>query len=231
MGIFITFEGTEGSGKSTQIKRLAARIQELGSEVVLLREPGGTPIGEEIRHTLKHSAANHAMTPETELLLMNAARAQLVREVIRPALAGGKVVLCDRFFDSTIVYQGHGRGLDLREVRHIVNYAVGDTLPDLTLLLRVPLAVSEERRAARQAATPERDRFEETDRAFFERVETGYDNLGRSEGDRVRIIDATRSVEEVGEAIWLWVKPLFDQRLVQGEVACKSVGEEGRGRE
>jgi dTMP kinase len=231
MGVFITFEGTEGSGKSTQIKRLADRLTKSGHEVVVLREPGGTPISEEIRTILKHSASNHAMTPEAELLLMNAARAQLVREVIHPALAAGKVVLCDRFFDSTIVYQGHGRGLDLIQVRKIVDYAVGDTLPDLTLLLRVPLAISEERRATRQAATPERDRFEEEDRRFFQRVEEGYDNLGAAEGDRVRTIDATKSVEEVAEAIWLFVNPLFDQRTVQGEVACKSVGEEGRGRE
>ncbi|HEY6228349.1 MAG TPA: dTMP kinase [Verrucomicrobiae bacterium] len=231
MGVFITFEGTEGSGKSTQIKRLADRLSKLGHETVVLREPGGTPIGEEIRHLLKHSAANRNMTPETELLLMNAARAQLVTEVIRPALDAGKVVLCDRFFDSTIVYQGHGRGLDLVEVRRIIDYAIANTLPDLTLLLRVPLAVSEQRRAARQAATPERDRFEETDRSFFERVEAGYDNLGASEGDRVRTIDATKSIDEVADAIWLFVKPLFEQRTIQGEVACKSVGEEGRGRE
>jgi len=231
MGIFITFEGTEGSGKSTQIKKLAERISRLGHEVVVLREPGGTPVGEEIRHLLKHSASNHAMTPETELLMMNAARAQLVREVIRPALAAGKVVLCDRFFDSTIVYQGYGRGLDLVEVRRIVDYAVGNTLPDLTLLLRVPLAISEQRRASRQAAAPERDRFEESDRGFFQRIEEGYDNLGASEGDRVRTIDATKSVDDVATAIWLFVKPLFEQRTIQGEVACKSVGEEGRGRE
>ncbi|HUS34082.1 MAG TPA: dTMP kinase [Verrucomicrobiae bacterium] len=231
MGLFITFEGTEGSGKSTQIKRLADRVSALGHEVVVLREPGGTPIGEEIRHLLKHSAANHAMTPEAELLLMNAARAQLVREVIRPALVADKVVLCDRFFDSSLVYQGHGRGLDLVDVRRIINYAVGDTLPDLTLLLRVPLAVSEQRRAARQAQAPERDRFEETDRGFFERVEAGYDNLGAAEGDRVRTIDATKSIDDVASAIWLFVNPLFEQRTVQGEVACKSVGEEGRGRE
>jgi dTMP kinase len=104
-------------------------------------------------------------------------------------------------------------------------------LPDLTLLLRVPLAVSEQRRAARQAAAPERDRFEESDRGFFRRVEEGYDNLGASEGDRVRTIDATKSIDEVADAIWLFVKPLFEQRTIQGEVACKSVGEEGRGRE
>src|SRR5665213_1100260 len=112
-GLFITFEGTEGSGKSTQIQVLAKRLREMGRVVQTLREPGGTPIGEEIRHTLKHSNVNHAMMAETELLLMNASRAQLVREVIRPALNSGEVVLCDRFHDSTVAYQGYGRGLDL----------------------------------------------------------------------------------------------------------------------
>src|SRR6476661_1506609 len=111
--LFITFEGTEGSGKSTQIALLEQRLLGTGRDVVKLREPGGTPIGEEIRHTLKHSEINTGMKPETELLLMNAARAQLVREIIRPALNAGKVVLCDRFYDSTIAYQGHGRGLDI----------------------------------------------------------------------------------------------------------------------
>ena len=106
-GLFISFEGTEGSGKSTQIARLADRLKAEGRIVRLLREPGGTPIGEEVRHTLKHSAANEAMTPATELLLMNASRAQLVGEIIRPALAAGEVVLCDRFYDSTTAYQGY----------------------------------------------------------------------------------------------------------------------------
>src|SRR6266436_6972042 len=137
-GIFITFEGTEGSGKSTQISRLAERLRRLGRTVRTLREPGGTPIGEEIRHTLKHSAQNQAMQAETELLLMNASRAQLVREVIRPALAAGEVVLCDRFYDSTTAYQGYGRQLDLKLVQAIIAAAVGDTRPDLTLLLLVP---------------------------------------------------------------------------------------------
>ena len=112
-GLFITFEGTEGGGKSTQIQLLAKRLRELGRRVRVLREPGGTPIGEEIRHTLQHSEANRAMTSEAELLLMNASRAQLVREVIRPALDAGEVVLCDRFHDSTTAYQGYGRQLDL----------------------------------------------------------------------------------------------------------------------
>src|SRR6516225_931805 len=116
-GLFITFEGTEGSGKSTQISLLAERLRAMGHDVRTTREPGGTPIGEEIRHTLKHSAANHAMTAVAELLLMNASRAQLVREVIRPALEDGEIVIADRFYDSTIAYQGYGRGLDLHMVR------------------------------------------------------------------------------------------------------------------
>ena len=145
---FITFEGTEGSGKSTQISLLAERLRALGRNVLTLREPGGTPIGEEIRHTLKHSPANHAMTAEAELLLMNASRAQLVREVIRPALAAGEIVLCDRFYDSTTAYQGHGRQLDLQMVEQIIDVAVGDTRPDLTLLFIVPHEISEARRVA-----------------------------------------------------------------------------------
>src|ERR1700688_4051181 len=134
-GVLISFEGTEGCGKSTQIALLAERLHSMGRTVKLVREPGGTPIGEEIRHTLKHSMANHAMTAETELLLMNASRAQLVREVLRPALARGEVVLCDRFYDSTTAYQGYGRQLDLQLVKAIIDVAVGPTRPDLTLLL------------------------------------------------------------------------------------------------
>src|SRR6266513_2730683 len=149
-GLFITFEGSEGCGKSTQVSLLAERLRLLGHHVLTLREPGGTPIGEEIRHTLKHSRNNEAMTAETELLLMNASRAQIVREVIRPALASGDLVLCDRFYDSTIAYQGYGRQLDLNDVRTIIEFAVGATRPSLTLLLSVPIEVSEARRRARK---------------------------------------------------------------------------------
>src|ERR1700691_3898744 len=139
-GLFITFEGTEGCGKSTQIALLADRLQKLNYQnVLVLREPGGTPIGEEIRYTLKHSQKNHAMTAEAELLLMNASRAQLVREIIRPALAAGEIILCDRFYDSTTAYQGHGRELDLKMVQTLIDFAVGDTRPNLTLLLSVPM--------------------------------------------------------------------------------------------
>jgi len=201
-GLFITFEGTEGGGKSTQIQLLAEHLRGLGQTVRQLREPGGTPIGEEIRHLLKHSDANHGMTSEAELLLMNASRAQLVREVIRPALAGGEVVLCDRFYDSTVAYQGYGRGLDLTLVKAVIDFAVGTTRPDLTLWLKVSPEVSERRRADRAAAAgPVRDRFEEADRAFFGRVEQGYRAIATAEPQRVRIIDANQSVESVAAAV------------------------------
>ena len=202
-GRFITFEGTEGSGKTTQMELLAARLQARGCSVRLLREPGGTAIGEEIRHTLKHSPHNGAMTPETELLLMLASRAQLVREVIRPALAAGQTVLCDRYYDSTIAYQGYGRGLDLGCIRALLDFAVGETRPDLTLLLAVPLAVSEARRCQRQSqAVAVRDRLEEAGRAFFERVERGYEAIAAAEPRRVARIDATAPLAAVGAAIW-----------------------------
>jgi dTMP kinase len=209
-GAFITFEGTEGSGKTTQISRLAERLRAMGHRVRTLREPGSTPIGEEIRHTLKHSPANHAMTPEAELLLMNASRAQLVREVIRPALATGEVVLCDRFYDSTTAYQGYGRQLDLGMVKSIIDVAVGDTRPDMTLLFMVPHDVSEARRVARQPTLPlsiKRDRMEEADQSFFARVAQGYQAIAAAEPERVRQFDATGDVAAIEAAIWRLVQP------------------------
>ena len=209
---FITFEGTEGGGKSTQIPLLAERLRSLGKTVRVLREPGGTPIGEEIRHTLQHSTQNAAMTAEAELLLLNASRAQLVREVIRPALAAGEIVLCDRFYDSTTAYQGYGRQLDHPTVRQIIDFAVGSTRPNLTLILHVPPVMSEARRRARQAearSVPARDRMEEADRAFFARVEEGFRAIADAEPQRVRWIDATQSVEAVQEAVWQQVEPML----------------------
>jgi dTMP kinase len=209
-GLFITFEGTEGCGKSTQISLLAERLRALDRSVRTLREPGGTPVGEEIRHTLKHSQNNAAMTPEAELLLMNASRAQLVREVIRPALAAGEIVLCDRFYDSTIAYQGHGRQLDLAMVKAIIDIAVGPTRPDLTLLLQVTGKVSAERVRSRQTATtPQRDRIEEAGESFFERVVKGYEAVAVAEPQRVRIVDASGSIEAVSAAVWQLVEPLI----------------------
>jgi len=213
-GGFITFEGTEGSGKSTQISLLAEHLRSLGHKVRTIREPGGTPIGEEIRHTLKHSAVNDAMTFEAELLLMNASRAQLVREVIRPALASGEIVLCDRFYDSTTAYQGYGRQLDLKLVKAVVDFAVGETLPDLTLLLVVPYEISEERRVARQPTLPlhlQRDRMEEADRGFFQRVANGYQSIAAAEPHRVRPITATGTVLEIQAAIWKLVKSVLEK--------------------
>ncbi len=209
-GLFITFEGTEGSGKSTQISLLAERLRRLGYAVRTLREPGGTPIGEEIRHTLKHSQDNDAMTPEAELLLMNASRAQLVREIIRPARERGEIILCDRFYDSTTAYQGYGRQLDANLVRAIIDVAVGDTHPDLTLLLQVPPEVSEERCLARQSTLPfMRDRMEEADRGFFERVAAGYQAIAVAEPARIRALDATGSVISLEHAIWSLIHPLL----------------------
>jgi len=217
-GLFITFEGTEGSGKSTQISLLAERLRSLGHHVRTLREPGGTPIGEEIRHTLKHSKNNEAMTAEAELLLMNASRAQLVREVIRPALAAGEIVLSDRFYDSTTAYQGYGRQLDLRIVQAITDAAVGDTRPDLTLLFHILHEAAEERRRVRQPTLPleiQRDRIEEAGRGFFERTAKGYQAIAAAEPERVRILDAAGTLEEVSARIWNLVEPLIRKRTTQ----------------
>jgi dTMP kinase len=208
--LFITFEGTEGCGKSTQVELLAERLRALGHRVRVLREPGGTPIGEEIRHTLKHSKVNVTMTYETELLLMNASRAQLVRETIRPALAVGEIVVCDRFYDSTTAYQGYGRGLDLALVRSVIDFAVGDTRPNLTLLLHVPPEVSAERLQSRQSTLPfVRDRIEEGDRYFFERVAQGYEAIAAAEPNRVRVVSATGAIDVVCENIWELVRPVL----------------------
>ena len=216
-GLLVSFEGSEGCGKSTQISLLADRLRTLGHAVKLVREPGGTPIGEEIRHTLKHSSANHAMTAEAELLLMNASRAQLVREVIRPALAAGEIVLCDRFYDSTTAYQGHGRGLDLAQVQTVIDFAVGETRPALTLLLQAPLAVSQERLASRQSTLPfVRDRIEEADQGFFERVKQGYRAIADAEPKRVKVINAVGSIEAMNAEIWQAIAPLLPSRPPAG---------------
>jgi len=216
-GAFITFEGTEGSGKSTQISLLAVRLRAMGHTVRTLREPGGTPIGEEIRHTLKHSHDNEAMTAETELLLMNASRAQLVREVIQPALNAGQIVLCDRFFDSTTAYQGYGRQLDLKMVEAIIQVAVGQTRPDLTLLLMVSPELSQQRLLARQSTLPfMRDRMEEADAAFFQRVAVGYRAIATAEPQRIRRVQAEGPVAEVQAAIWQIVQPVIAATAEQG---------------
>ena len=209
-GVFISFEGSEGCGKSTQMDLLVRHLRTLGYRVRTAREPGGTPVGEEIRHTLKHSHNNAAMTAETELLLMNASRAQLVREVIRPALAAGEVVVCDRFYDSTTAYQGYGRQLDLKLVQTVIDAAVGDTRPNLTLLLTVTPEISELRRALRQSSLPfMRDRIEEADRQFFERVDRGFAAMAAAEPNRFRVVETSGSMESVSDQIWDLVRPVL----------------------
>lgn len=207
-GMLITFEGNEGSGKSTQIDLLHDHLQSLGKTATKLREPGGTGLGELLRDILKTPKEGVEIDPVSELLLMNASRAQLVRQVIQPGLDRGEVVLVDRFFDSTIVYQGHGRGLDLDLVQKTIEVAIGDTIPTVTFLLRVPVMVSEERRALRNKSNPAvRDRFEESERAFFERIDQGYEFLAESAPERIKVIDAKNDIQTVHTDIWKTLEP------------------------
>ena len=199
-GKFITFEGSEGSGKSTQIERLVARLHENGLETFVTREPGGTELGEEIRNLLLHHRAGGAMAAETELLLFAAARAQLVRQHIAPALAAGKVVISDRFLDSTTVYQGAARRLAPEAVARINHFAVGHHLPDLTLLLDVPVEVSHAR--VRNRGTGQPDRIEKESAEFFTRVRNGYLALAQAESRRIAVIDSTQPLDTVAALIW-----------------------------
>lgn len=197
-GLFISFEGSEGCGKSTQIARLAIRMRDSGREVITMREPGGTPIGEQIRNLLQYDEAGKAMTPEAEILLFAASRAQLVREVIRPALLRGAVVLCDRFLDSTTVYQGVARALAQEEVQAINGFAVGETLPDLTILLDLDAAEGRRRAAGRKGP---KDRMEQEDEGFYESVRQGYLELARAHPGRIAVIAAVGGEGEVEASI------------------------------
>jgi dTMP kinase len=208
--LFITFEGIEGCGKSTQVECLAKRLAKTGREVVTLREPGGTPIGEAIRDVVKFPPGDDPISPDTELLLMNASRAQLVQQTIRPTLARGTVVLCDRFYDSSLAYQGYGRGLDLAKVQQAIDLAVGETKPDLTLLLDIPLAVSQARVGGRRQSTGEgQDQFDQSGLAFFGRVHAGFHTLAKEEPQRYRVIDGAQPPDAVGQAVWDCVAPLL----------------------
>ncbi len=201
-GLFITFEGTEGSGKTTQIAMTAERLRIGGRDPILLREPGSTPLGEQLRQIIKNPA-NSNMSPEAELLLMNASRAQLVREKIQPGLQNGRVVLCDRFADSTVAYQCFGRGLPAAKADQIIQFATGGLKPDLTILLLLPPSASEARQRVRFEQTGAgRDRIEGAGRDFFERVAQGYLHLAHTDPDRVKMIDASGTIEAVQARIW-----------------------------
>ncbi len=198
-GKFISFEGSEGCGKSTQIRRFVDWLRAGGREVLVTREPGGTVVGEKIRHLLQHDPEAEALTPEGELLLFAASRAQLVREIVLPALAAGIWVVADRFLDSTTVYQGVGRGLDPVAVRQINEFAVGAAVPDLTFLLDLDASTGHARALA--ASGGQHDRMESQPLAFFETVRRGYLDLARAEPERIAVVDASAGVEEVFASI------------------------------
>ncbi len=198
--MFITFEGSEGGGKTTQARELAATLREQGHDVLLTREPGGTVIGDEVRRLLmeKNDTTSHEdMRPNTELLLFCASRAQLVAEVIRPHLAKGGIVLCDRYIDSTYAYQGYGHALDLDTLRTIVSFATGGLMPDLTVFFDITPEAGLKRRAAASLFGEEFTRMDAMELAFHKRVYDGYQQLIAAEPDRWQRIDAAQSIEAV----------------------------------
>lgn len=191
-GLFITLEGPEGAGKSTNREYLAALLREQGIDVLLTREPGGTPLAERVRELLL-APSDESMASDTELLLVFAARAQHLAQVIVPALQRGAVVLCDRFTDATYAYQGGGRGLDVQRIAQLENFVQGALRPDLTLVFDLPVEVG----LARAAARGRLDRFEQEGREFFEAVRSTYLQRAKAEPARYRILDAAQSLEAV----------------------------------
>lgn len=196
-GFFITFEGPEGAGKSSQLRQLAAALQERGVRCVCTREPGGTPLAEAIRAVVKEFNGDEPVAPETELLLMEAARAQHVAEVIHPALEAGMTVLCDRFGDSTSAYQGAARGIDREIIARINRFASRGRGPDLTFVLDIPPEVGFRRNAVRSETRGKFDRFEREDMEFHRKVRRAFLDLAASEPDRIKVIDADRPAGEV----------------------------------
>jgi dTMP kinase len=195
-GRFITVEGIEGAGKTSCLEAIRERLESAGKQVVQTREPGGTALGEEIRALLL-AHREEGMSPDAELLLMFAARAEHIAGKIRPALAAGRWVLCDRFTDATFAYQGGGRGLDAGRIRQVRDWVQGELDPDLTLLLDLPVSVGLQRAEGRS----EPDRFEREAASFFTRVRTAYLDLAAAEPERFRLIDASRPPEEVHSRI------------------------------
>lgn len=197
-GLFVTFEGSEGCGKSTQIRHLSAWLRETARPCLTTREPGGTAAGDRIRDLLQHAPEGHALFPEAELLLFAASRAQHVREVIRPALARGEVVISDRFHDSTNVYQGVARQLEPQMTGTINGFAIGDTLPDITFLLDMDAGEAHRRIAQRDQPA---DRMESEPLAFYQAVRQGYLRAAADEPARFVVLDATRPEEQLAAQI------------------------------
>ena len=200
-GKLITFEGPEGSGKSTQIKLLANYLSGAGSEVVVTREPGGTPLAEHFREILKHHHTQEKIHPSTELFLFEAGRAQNVNEVIKPALAAGKIVLCDRFTDSTIAYQGYARGQDLHMLETLNRLALNGVEIALTILLDLPPEVGFARAARRVETQNSFDRMESETLAFHHKVRSGFLALAAQYPERIKIFNAEQPKEQLAAAI------------------------------
>lgn len=203
--LFITFEGAEGSGKSTQARKLYQKLRRLSIPAVLVHEPGSTPLGEKLSRLLKRSSLG-SISATSELLLFNAARAQLVNNIIVPSLKDGSCVVCDRYTDSTLAYQGYGRGLKLQIVRTANDIATGGLKPDITILLNIPVRDG----LARKKGT-HIDRFESEDVAFHERVRRGYLILARAETDRFFIVDGRQSEQVISKDVWRWISKLLEQ--------------------
>jgi dTMP kinase len=212
MKTFITFEGIEGCGKTTQIRMAGDHLRKRQIPVLVTEEPGGAPLGKHIRKLLLNQG-DCRIDAKAELLLFAAARAQHVQEVILPALATGRVVLCDRFSDATLAYQGFGRGLSLEFIKSLNEFSAAPLKPDLTLLFDLPVEVGLGRaidRIAHIQGAPREDRFEQEDRAFHQKIRIGYLSLARNEPGRIRMIDASRDVQtisqEVCAMIWTAIK-------------------------
>lgn len=204
MSRFITFEGPEGGGKTTQLRLLQQTLEEQSRQVVATREPGGTAIGNAIRSLLLDPGYG-AMSSRAEALLFNAARAQLIDEVVQPALSAGKIVLCDRFADSTLAYQGYGRNLSLTDLNLLIGYATQGVRPHLTIFLDIPVATG----LQRKSAGAEWNRMEAEQLAFHQRVREGFYALVAAEPERWLVVDATQSVAQVQQAIWQQVAILL----------------------
>ena len=211
MALFITFEGGEGCGKSVQARALYRRLSRLAIPVILTHEPGGTPLGKKLARGLKW-AQDTDISPLTELLLFNASRTQLIDEVIHPNLAKGKIVICDRYVDSTTAYQGYGRGLDLEIVTAINNAATQGLKPDLTVLLDIPAEVGLARKS-----TKKQDRFEQEEVAFHQRVREGYHKMAANDPERWLVVDASQSKAKISEIIWQRISQLLSKRGLKYE--------------
>lgn len=203
-GLFITVEGTDGCGKTTQINLMKEYIKQKGYNVVLTREPGGTNIGEKIR-TIILDPQNVEMKASTELLLYTAARAQLVSEVIKPAVGRGEIVICDRFIDSTYVYQGFGRGIDIEVINDVNRAALGGIMPDITFFFDISPEIALQRRVNASGA----DRIEKEKMDFHRRVYSGYKKLASMYPDRIKSINSNRSIEEIAEDVRKWLDKLL----------------------